>query len=52
MCYRRNDVDTFLREGGAVPHGWEEAEEAHGFERESEEGSIILSHDRPIKSAF
>jgi hypothetical protein len=29
----------------------EEAEEAHGFERQSEEGSIILSHDRPIKSA-
>jgi hypothetical protein len=24
----------------------EEAEEAHGFERQSEEGSIILSHDR------
>ena len=29
----------------------EEAEEAHGFERQSEEGSRILSHDRPIKSA-
>src|SRR5258707_15618141 len=29
----------------------EEAEEAHCFERKSEEGSIILSHDRPIKSA-
>src|ERR1700682_5031162 len=28
-----------------------EAEEAHGFERQSEEDSIILSHDRPIKSA-
>src|SRR5258708_28559326 len=29
----------------------EEAEEAHGFERQSKEGSIILSHDPPIKSA-
>ena len=38
-------------EEGAAREAQEEAEEADGFERQREEGSIILSRDQPIKSA-
>src|SRR5258708_7456302 len=50
----RADRDALFvggQERRRVVEAQEEAEEAHGFERQSEEGSIILSHDRPIKSA-
>ena len=47
---RRADRDAICvggQERRGVVEAQEEAEEAHGFERQSEEDSIILGHDNP-----
>jgi hypothetical protein len=50
---RRADRDALCvsgQERRRVVEAQEEAEEAHCFERQSEEGSIILSHNQPIRN--